>query len=91
MVAFPGVWVYMSEGHLVWAEQESTLVLSRDLTALKYPTAHVLHWGCVVSEPTETVNLPEGHLVWAAHESVRMLVLDATALKSPVVHGAHTG
>ena len=59
--------VYLPGGHLVWARQESVLMLLLDVKALKNPVAHVSHVGSVVPVPAVFVNSPGGHLlVWTA-------------------------
>ena len=58
-MAEPLTIVCLPGGHFVWAVQETML----DVTDLKNPGAHVLHWGCAAEDPLPLTSmyLPGAH------------------------------
>ena len=61
-VALPLVSVYLPGGHLVWAVQETFLVLVLDMVSLKNPGAHDSHLGSPMA--VTLMYLPGGHVTF---------------------------
>ena len=73
-MAEPLAFVYLPGGHLVWATQESFLVLVLDTVSLKNPAAHTSHSGSAMA--VALLYLPGGHVTfWAAVQESLVVLL----------------